>query len=481
MSRAFINNIKKLISIRLITVMLAIVMVLGVLGSVASAATADYFLLPEDDISEQPSGESTDESTAEVLQPVYPSMEVTVQGALVVGTGRGMILYQDQQDDLLNIPAASKLMCAVIALESISVDTQITISSEVEHLDAIAEYSLSLSKGEKCTASYLVAAMLYRDSDAAALSLAEYISTDEKTFVTRMNETAKSLGMNNTKFVNTSGAPVYNTVTTPAGSISVGDVDLQYSTLTDMSLLFRYALNVESFQDIFTKYRSLLFLSDGTPQFISSSMTSAWGLSSKILGAARFNGRNTADTSCVLAYAGVDNFAIAVLLIGVENESVYNDLKTVIDTIFSQYEVSNLVSAGDGYRKISIKGIADPVPSVFKNTITYVHPVGDDFIQKDADFIASEFVTLPIRQGELLGQVVFVLDDGTQIAAEVVSETDVWTKTTMLSDTINMLQSNQNLATIIALAIIFFIMSASYNIGRMLLRIHDSHRRHKHK
>ena len=480
MSRAFFDHTKQRITVRLITAMLSIVLFLGASGSSLCAANAEVIRLPEDEIPEQQTDESTMESTTDVFLPVYPTIDVTVEGALVVGIGRGMILYQDHQDVPVNIPAASKLMCAVIALESISVDTQITISSEVEHLDAIAEYSLSLSKGEKCTADYLVAAMLYRDSDAAALSLAEYISTDEVSFVARMNETAKSLGMNNTKFVNTSGTPVYNTVTTPTGSITSGDVDLQVSTLSDMSLLFRYALNVESFQSIFTKYRSLLFLSDGTPQFISSSMTAAWGLSTKIMGAARFNDRNAGDTSCVLAFAGIENFSIVVLLIGVDNESLYKDLKTVIDTIFSQYEVTNLVSAGDSYRKISITGIADPVPSVFKNTITYVHPVGDEYIREGADFIPSEIVALPIRQGQLLGQVVFVMDDGTQIVAEVVSETDVWGQTTRLSDTIHMLQTHQNLATIIALAIIFFVLTALYKFGRLIYYKHPLHRKDNH-
>jgi len=461
--------------IRSTAVLLALLFCMSISGSVLNAAglnrnpamvKTDTQTDTQTD-TEESSGVATSDTVSE---PVIPDMNITAQGALVVGTGRGMTLYQSNPDTKVNIPAASKLMCAVIALETLALDTQITISSEVELLDDNDEYSLYLSKGEKCTVEYLVAAILYKDSDAAALSLAEYISIDEPSFVVFMNETAKSLGMNSTLYANTSGDAAYLPSEDSSKAMENITVSLQYTTLSDMSLLFRYALNLQSFSDIFTKYRSLVFLADGTPQIITSTMITAWGLTPKIKGAAKFSCSNSTETSCVLAYAGIEDFAVAILLIGVQNASVYQDLNKVIDTIFSAYEVSYLVVAGDNYRKVSMDGISQPISAVFQNSVRYVHPVGDDYILPDTVFIPSETVALPVRQGELLGQVVFKLEDGTQIATEVVSEVDVWAKTTVLSDTIEMFQANRNLTVIIGMAIVLFLISAIWALSSFLTR-----------
>ena len=99
-------------------------------------------------------------------------MDITSSAALIIGTGRGTVLYHDSEDKTANYPAASKLMTAVIALESLTFDTQVTISSDAEVLDKKAKVSLHLSKGEKCSVKFLVTALLYMDSDAADFSLA---------------------------------------------------------------------------------------------------------------------------------------------------------------------------------------------------------------------------------------------------------------------------------------------------------------------
>ena len=420
-------------------------------------------------------------TSANSTSDVIPPMDITARGALIVSMGHGMILYSSQPDVPVNIPSSSKLMTAVIALESLALDTQVTISSEVETLDDKSENSLYLSKGEKCTVEYLVAAILYKDSDAAALSLAEYISIDEASFVTKMNGTAVSLGMSNTKFANTSGEAVNQNTVKDAKTMGSDSSPMQYTTLSDMSLLFRYALNMDSFKQIFTKYRTLVFLADGTPQIITSSMITAWGLNSKVKGASRFSCNGSADTSCVAAYAGVDDFEVAILLIGVQNDSVYKDLNTAIDTVYSAYEVSNLVVAGDAYRKVTLSGISQPVSAVFQNTVRYVHPVGENYILPDTVFIPSETVILPISKGEVLGQVTFELSDGTLISTDIVSGEDVWAKTTFVSNTIEMLQANRNLTTIIIISVVLLLFASFWSLFSFVTRAVRTRRIRRHR
>lgn len=413
----------------------------------------------------------TSESTGSSDIPV---LDITSQSSIIVGTGRGMTLYQSQKDIAANYPAASKLMTAVIALESLTLDTQVTISSGAEALDNKSKTPLYLSKGEKCSVKYLVTALIYMDSDAAAFSLAEYIASDEQSFVKKMNETAKALNMSSTRFANTSGDADVTAFPTSPNTVDYSSYANQYTTVSDLSSLFRYALNIKEFRDLFTKYKTLLFLSDGSPKTLTNAMSAAWGLNPQLSGAARFESDDSGSVSCILALASVDDFEIAVILADSQNDYIYQDLYKSINYTFSAYEVSDLVVAGDTYTKVSIAGISEPLTAVFGKTVRYIHPVGNDYIKPNAVFIPDETVTLPITMGQSLGQVRFELEDGTQIDTDVIAAESMWTKSDFLSDTIALLKANSNLTVIIGIAAALFLVSVIISLCSTLTKFFRS-------
>ena len=402
-------------------------------------------------------------TTAETASGTMPAITLTADQALISSTARGMTLYRSSEDLKTNIPAASKLMTVVIALDALSLDTQVTISKDVEKIDESASFPLYLSKGEKCSVKYLVTAVLYRDSDAAARSLAEYISNSEDSFVARMNETAKTLNMTNTRFANTSG--------NRSVAANSYETSVQYSTLDDLSILFRYALNNTSFREILTKYRAIMFQNDGTPVSLSNTLVSAWGIQ-QIKGAAEFTGDSDDDRSSVIALASVDDFDVAIFLVGCKNDEIYQNLSHATEGIFGFYEVSNLVEAGDAYRSITIDGIPSPVDAVFRNTVRYIHPIGREYILPDTTFTPSKALTLPIRKGDLLGQVSFSLEDGTKIVTEVAAADGIYSQSTFFSDTYTLLQSNRNITVILILASAIFCLAG-------VIRIFFSIRKHQ--
>ncbi len=412
---------------------------------------------PVDPSTNTPTNPSTD--ATEHNSSVMPTLNISAGAALIVGTGRGMTLYKNSENVRANYSAASKLMTAVIALENLPIDTQVTISNEVEALDEKAANPLSLSKGEKCSVKFLVTALIYMDSDAAAFSLAEYISGNEPAFVERMNETAKALNMSSTLFANTSGDLVIPTYPSPTDETKYGTYLSSYTTVSDLSSLFRYALNIQEFRDLFTKYKALMFLSDGSPRTITSTMSSAWGLNVQLKGAAKFENDDNGSTSCILALASVDDFEIGIILGGSTDDFIYQDLYKAINTTYSFYQVSDLVVAGDTYRDVSIPGISNPITAVFGSTVRYIHPAGNDYIKPNAVFTPSESVTLPVSVGQSLGQVRFELEDGTLIDTEVVAAEGMWAKSDFLSDSIALLKANSNLSVVIGIAIFFFLAS----------------------
>lgn len=462
--------------LRLCSFFLAVLFFLGAASLPLNAAKADHNEVNVDSDSQAGTTAAAEETTETTQMPV---MDTTSQASLIVGTGRGMVLYHNHDNIAANYPAAPKLMTAVIALEALTLDTQVTISSDAEALDEKSDNPLYLSKGEKCSVKYLVTAILYMDSDAAALSLAEYIASDELSFVKRMNETAKSLNMSSTLFANTSGESVVQDYPTSLNAISYSSYAFQYTTVADLSLLFRYALSLQEFQDLFTKYKSLMFLSDGTPQTLTNSMSAAWGLNPQLKGAARFECSDSESNSCILAFAAVNDFEIAIILGGSQDDSMYQDLYKSINSIYSFYEVSDLVAAGDAYRQVSLSGLPEPLAAKFELTVRYIHPIGNDFIKPNAVFIPTESITLPVSIGQSLGQVRFELEDGTQIDTEVVAAESMWTKSDFLSDTMALLEANRNLSVIIGISVIFFFGSVLRFIIKYSAKLIRSQRKFK--
>lgn len=390
-------------------------------------------------------------------------------GVSAVSVSRGTVLYSKESDARDSISSAARLITAVIALETLPEDTQVTISADAEALDLEASSRLNFVKGEKHTVSYLVAAVLYYDSDAAALSLAEYISTDEPSFVTRMNDTAKSIGMSNTYFTGTSVKPVNSRTERP--ELSESD---PYSTLSDVMILFRYALQIKSFRDIFCQYRNVSFLSDGTPEIISNPMVSAMAVTPDLLGLTSFS--VPGEGSCVLVLSSFDGFEVGFVTRGTPEEKMISEINMLIDLIYSEFEMSDLVKAGDAYLPIAIEGSKTGIRTEFASTVQYVHPKEDDYLSGTTRFVLYDNISLPIAKGDALGVVQFILKDQSIVIAEVVSSESVWSKTPSASKFLTLLRDNFNLTVIIALVLLCIVCVAAAKIVITLRHIWISRR-----
>jgi len=108
--------------LRLCSFFLAVLFFLGAASLPLNAAKAGYNAVNVDSDSQAGTTAAAEETTETTQMPV---MDTTSQASLIVGTGRGMVLYHNHDNTAANYPAASKLMTAVIALEALTLDTQV--------------------------------------------------------------------------------------------------------------------------------------------------------------------------------------------------------------------------------------------------------------------------------------------------------------------------------------------------------------------
>jgi D-alanyl-D-alanine carboxypeptidase len=125
---------------------------------------------------------------------------------MVIDARTGEVLRSRSADTRLHPASLTKMMTLYVAFEAvrlgeISLDTPVRISRQA----AATPYALGFRAGSKVQFRHLLRAAAVRSSNDGATAIAEAISGSVPNFSTRMNRTARALGMNDTTFKNPHG------------------------------------------------------------------------------------------------------------------------------------------------------------------------------------------------------------------------------------------------------------------------------------
>ncbi len=147
--------------------------------------------------------------------PAVSALEVLCEGAYLVDTVTGTVLFEKNANQKMFPAGLTKIMTAIVALENSTPDEMVVISPEAIAHGGGSGGSLKLSAGEEMSVLDLLYCVMLVSSNEAAWALAEHIGGDEATFVDMMNAKAAQLGAASTHFVNASGLHDDNHYTTP--------------------------------------------------------------------------------------------------------------------------------------------------------------------------------------------------------------------------------------------------------------------------
>ena len=124
-------------------------------------------------------------------------------GMVVIEAESGRILYQKNCNERLAMASTTKIMTALLALESgLDLDEEFIVD---ERSVGIEGTSLYLRKGEKKTLKELLYGLMLPSGNDAAVAIACRVSGSEEEFVKLMNQKASELGLKNTSFANAHG------------------------------------------------------------------------------------------------------------------------------------------------------------------------------------------------------------------------------------------------------------------------------------
>lgn len=141
---------------------------------------------------------------APVLAPDPPSL--SAEAAVLVDPLSGVVLHADEAEAPRLIASTTKIMTALLAVEAGAIEQQVTVSA-----NAVAEgatpgaANLDLRAGQQIAMRSLLAGLIMRSGNDAAVAVAEHVAGDEAAFVARMNARAQELGLTATSFADASG------------------------------------------------------------------------------------------------------------------------------------------------------------------------------------------------------------------------------------------------------------------------------------
>ena len=150
------------------------------------------------------------------------SGSVSARSAILVDAQTGRVLYEKNADEQSLIASTTKIMTALVALETRNLSDKVTVKQN--HLKEGS--SMYLRAGEVLTLEELLYGLLLPSGNDAAECIADHCSGGVERFVARMNEKAAALGMTHTSFANPSGL----------------DAQGHYSCALDMARLAAYAM-----------------------------------------------------------------------------------------------------------------------------------------------------------------------------------------------------------------------------------------------
>ncbi len=311
--------------------------------------------------------------------------DITGKYVSLYNMNEDMLIYSKNDTKKTSIASLTKMMTTLVAIENID-DLEKVITIKERDFDGTVGYSKAgFSVGDKVTYLDLLYGIIL-PSGADAVNAIVNNTLGYNSFIKKMNETAKKIGMNDTSFAN------------PIGK----DDENNYSTSSDIAKLLKYALKNETFKKVFTtkSYKT----SNGIN--LESTVNSYKSIlnTSEILGAKSGFTKNAGR--CLASITTLNGVDYLLVVINSSTSSPSNAVKDTI-TIYDYYSINY------GYKNIlNDDTFIKEIPVDLSKEKTYKITGNEDVNKylKNGDevtyeYVGSDKITFNTKKGSKLGVV----------------------------------------------------------------------------
>jgi D-alanyl-D-alanine carboxypeptidase (penicillin-binding protein 5/6) len=319
-----------------------------------------------------------------LAMPVAAAPQVTGKSAVLIDAQSGQVLYDMAKDEKLPPASTTKILTAIIAIESGKLDEMVTVGPNPPLVEGTKVY---LEAGEKVKLRDLVLAALVHSANDAALAVGEYLAGSAPEFAKMMNAKAQALGAVNSNFVNPHGL----------------SEDNHYTTAYDLALIGRYAMTNETFRSM-VKTKVLDWNGKAWQTRLININKLLWSYD----GADGVKtGYTTEAKSTIVASATRNGQTLIAVVLGSSGNNIWQDAERLLDYGFANFQGIELAHPEKVVATVDITP-KEKLQLVPKEAVQLALPQEGN--KKIDTKVVLEPLQVPIAQGQTVGRLVFFLD-----------------------------------------------------------------------
>ena len=334
------------------------------------------------------------------------TLDIKAKSCILMEAKTGKILYEDNADEVTAPASITKIMSLVLIMEALddgrlTLDTVVTAS---EHAAKMGGSQIWLEPGEQMTVNDLLKATVIASANDATVALAEAVSGSEETFVNEMNQKAKAIGMNSTTFINCTGL----------------DAEGHTTTAHDVALMSRELIGHELIKQYSTVWMETL--RNGESELVNTN---------KLV---RFyegcTGLKTGTTSkagyCLSATAKRNGMElVAVVMDGQTSSDRFEGAKKLLNYGFANYTFSSLEADLKENTSVAVKNGTESAVTIKAGGKLDLLLKRNENGKITQEISVEPEIIAPVKAGQKVGTVSFLLDGKEMGSVDIVAEKDV--------------------------------------------------------
>ncbi|MDR0673880.1 MAG: D-alanyl-D-alanine carboxypeptidase [Zoogloeaceae bacterium] len=319
---------------------------------------------------------------------------VAAKSWALVEFASGQFLAGEKIDEPMEPASLTKLMTAYLSFSALKWKTltrgQNVLISENAWRTGMGGSRMFLQAGRKVSVDDLLKGMIVQSGNDAAVALAEAIAGSEEAFVAQMNQEAKRLGMDYTRFRNATGLPEAEHFTTARDLVT-----LSIALLRDFPEEYAryYAIREFRYNNITQKNRNIL---------LGQADTGVDGMKT---------GYTEAAGWCLIASARRGERRLLSIVLGAANEAARaSESLRLLNWGYQFFDAVRLYEAGQSVSEFKVwKGSQGKVNAGFQSAFILSVPKGSRS-KLTATLISRQPLLAPVRKGQVIGTLRFSLE-----------------------------------------------------------------------
>ncbi len=322
--------------------------------------------------------------------PVPPAPQIEARAWLLIDTASGLPLAQKNPDGKIEPASLTKLMTAYLAFSAIkegrlAMNQALPVSEKAWRAEGSRMF---LDPKKPAVVDDLLKGMIVQSGNDACITLAEAIAGSEESFVGMMNGMAKKLGMASTHYLNATGLPHPQHVTTARDLAR-----LSTALIRDFPEFYKiYSMKEFAYNGITQPNRNRLLFMDPSADGVKTGHTDSAGY-------------------CLIASAKRENRRLLSVVLGANSDAARAmESQKLLNYGFQFFETVKLYPANQTVSALRIyKGTASEVKAGFPHDFHVTVPRGTSKRIK-AQLITQQPLLAPVARGQQLGTLRLTVD-----------------------------------------------------------------------